>query len=161
MQSRSEGQNTQSLEATARQLCKSRGGRWSGSKGMARCPAHDDRTPSLGVTLGRRAILFHCFAGCDQASVIDAFRREGLSPVQLFGGPALFEMEQGAAPTLLNQSAAYIFIAMGLVFVLLLGEIDLPDLAPAPPSHRSAIPTCPAIPITKKQRSICPKVPAP
>ncbi len=26
---------------------------------------------------------------------------------------------------LLNQSAAYIFIAMGLVFVLLLGEIDL------------------------------------
>lgn len=61
MQVRSEGQNTQSLEATARQLCKSRGGRWSGSKGMARCPAHDDRTPSLGVTLGRRAILFHCF----------------------------------------------------------------------------------------------------
>ena len=87
MQVRSEGQNTQSLEATARQLCKSRGGRWSGSKGMARCPAHDDRTPSLGVTLGRRAILFHCFAGCDQASVIDAFRREGLSPAQLFGAP--------------------------------------------------------------------------
>ena len=86
MQSRSEDQSTQSLEATARQLCKSRGGRWSGSKGMARCPAHDDRTPSLGVTLGRRAILFHCFAGCDQASVIDAFRREGLSPAQLFGG---------------------------------------------------------------------------
>ena len=61
MQSRSEDQSTQSLEATARQLCKSRDGRWSGSKGMARCPAHDDRTPSLGVTLGRRAILFHCF----------------------------------------------------------------------------------------------------
>ena len=89
MQSRSEGQSTQSLEATARQLCKSRGGCWSGSKGMARCPAHDDRTPSLGVTLGRRAILFHCFAGCDQASVIDAFRREGLSPAQMFGGSPL------------------------------------------------------------------------
>lgn len=29
---------------------------------------------------------------------------EAQTPVQLFGGPALFEMEQGAAPTLLNQS---------------------------------------------------------
>ena len=99
MQSRSEGQNTQSLEATARQLCKSRGGRWSGSKGMARCPAHDDRTPSLGVTLGRRAILFHCFAGCDQASVIDAFRREGLSPSQLFDGSTLNAAESKIEPS--------------------------------------------------------------
>lgn len=86
MQSRTTSQSTPSLEATARRLCESRGGRWSGTKGMARCPAHDDRTPSLGVSLGRHAILFHCFAGCDQASVIDALRREGTTPASLFAG---------------------------------------------------------------------------
>lgn len=86
MQSVSTSPITGSLEATARRLCESRGGRWSGTKGMARCPAHDDRTPSLGVTLGRHAVLFHCFAGCDQASVIDALRREGTTPASLFAG---------------------------------------------------------------------------
>lgn len=89
MQTLGTSQNTGSLEATARRLCENRGGRWSGTKGMARCPAHDDRTPSLGVTLGRHAILFHCFAGCDQASVIEAFRREGTMPASLFAGRSM------------------------------------------------------------------------
>jgi hypothetical protein len=31
---------------------------------MARCPAHDDRTPSLSVSEGDRAILVKCWAGC-------------------------------------------------------------------------------------------------
>lgn len=87
MQSRTMSPNTSSLESTARRLCESRGGRWSGTKGMARCPAHDDRTPSLGVMLGRHAILFHCFAGCDQASVIQALKREGMATASLFSGP--------------------------------------------------------------------------
>jgi DNA primase len=46
---------------------------------MACCPAHDDSTPSLGVTLGRKAILFHCFAGCDQQAVLAALAREGFN----------------------------------------------------------------------------------
>lgn len=75
-----------SMEITARRLCESRGGKWSGTKGMARCPAHDDRTPSLGVTLGRKAILFHCFAGCDRASVLSALAREGFEIAALFSG---------------------------------------------------------------------------
>ena len=73
-----------SLEDTARKICESRGGKWSGNRGMACCPAHNDRTPSLSVSLGRRAILFHCFAGCDQQSVLAALAREG------FEAPALF-----------------------------------------------------------------------
>ena len=77
---------TSSLEATARRICETRGGHWSGSKGMARCPAHDDRTPSLGVMLGRNAILFHCFAGCPQADVLAALVRAGFGARQLFGG---------------------------------------------------------------------------
>ena len=52
------------------------------------CPAHDDRTPSLGVSLGRQAILFHCFAGCDQQSVLSALAREGFEAPALFSGSA-------------------------------------------------------------------------
>lgn len=37
-----------------------------GGNHVARCPAHDDRSPSLSIKLcddGR--VLLHCFAGCD------------------------------------------------------------------------------------------------
>ena len=78
-----------SLAETARRICESRGGKWSGTKGMACCPAHDDRTPSLGVTLGQKAILFHCFAGCDQQSVLAALAREGFEAPALFSGSAI------------------------------------------------------------------------
>ena len=77
-----------SLVETARRICESRGGKWSGTKGMACCPAHDDRTPSLGISLGRQAILFHCFAGCDQQSVLAALAREGFEAPALFSGSA-------------------------------------------------------------------------
>ncbi|WP_162829760.1 DUF7146 domain-containing protein [Novosphingobium pentaromativorans] len=77
-----------SLTETARRICESRGGKWSGTKGMACCPAHVDRTPSLGVSLGRQAILFHCFAGCDQQSVLSALAREGFEAPALFSGSA-------------------------------------------------------------------------
>lgn len=73
-----------SLAGTAKRICEARSGKWSGTKGMARCPAHDDRTPSLGVTLGRHAILFHCFAGCDQASVLAALASDGVAAETLF-----------------------------------------------------------------------------
>ena len=80
--------SNRSLAETARRICESRGGKWSGTKGMACCPAHDDRTPSLGVSLGRQAILFHCFAGCDQQSVLAALAREGFEAPALFSGSA-------------------------------------------------------------------------
>ncbi len=86
------------LAATARRICVSRGGKWSGTRGMARCPAHDDRTPSLGVSLGRSAILLHCFAGCDQESVLAALAREGVPASALFAGGAIeSKMDTGLA----------------------------------------------------------------
>lgn len=43
-------------------------GRWS-----ARCPAHADRSPSLGVReLPDGRVLVHCFAGCETAGVLAA-----------------------------------------------------------------------------------------
>jgi hypothetical protein len=41
---------------------------------MCRCPAHNDRTPSLSVRVGERSILFHCFAGCATIDVMRALR---------------------------------------------------------------------------------------
>ena len=95
-------QTRASLEDTARKICESRGGKWSGSKGMACCPAHDDRTPSLGITLGRKAILFHCFAGCDRGDVLAAFAREGLVAASFFSGFSdcePFEEKSAASPS--------------------------------------------------------------
>jgi putative DNA primase/helicase len=74
------------LEHRARKIVESQRGTWRHEKGMCCCPAHDDRTPSLSVSLGRRAILFHCFAGCSNADVIAALARRGVHPRELSGG---------------------------------------------------------------------------
>lgn len=45
---------------------------------VARCPAHEDRKPSLAIReLNDGTVLVHCFAGCDvgAASGWTAFRR--------------------------------------------------------------------------------------
>jgi len=38
----------------------------------ARCPAHNDKLPSLTVTERDGKVLFHCFAGCAPADVLAA-----------------------------------------------------------------------------------------
>ena len=47
---------------------RERGGRWS-----ARCPAHDDSNPSLGLTVAPSGtVLVTCYAGCDFAAIRSA-----------------------------------------------------------------------------------------
>jgi putative DNA primase/helicase len=61
-------------EAIARAL----GGHRAGGTWMARCPAHDDREPSLSITDARNGkVLVCCHAGCDQQDVIAALRGRG------------------------------------------------------------------------------------
>lgn len=49
-----------------------RHGRW-----MAKCPAHDDRSPSLSIReTGDGTILLHCFAGCGAADIVAAIELE-------------------------------------------------------------------------------------
>ena len=46
---------------------------------MARCPAHDDSTPSLSIRETRDGkLLVHCHAGCEQTAVIAALQERGL-----------------------------------------------------------------------------------
>lgn len=59
-------------------------GRWT-----ARCPAHDDRTPSLCVAEGERAILLRCWAGCKLQDICAALG---------VGVGDLFYARRGATP---------------------------------------------------------------
>ena len=42
-------------------------GRW-----YARCPAHDDKSPSLSIRETGDKVLIHCFVGCDAEDVLTA-----------------------------------------------------------------------------------------
>ena len=70
------------IHHTARQnaqsLALALGGRKSGCGWMARCPAHDDREPSLSIRDADGKVLVRCHAGCDQRDVIAALKRLGL-----------------------------------------------------------------------------------
>lgn len=51
-------------------------------KWMARCPAHDDRGPSLSIKdVGDGRTLIHCFAGCGAIDVLAAI---GMEPSDLY-----------------------------------------------------------------------------
>jgi hypothetical protein len=52
--------------------------RRTGRGWIARCPAHQDRTPSLSLAECNGRLLVHCHAGCAQADVIAALRDRGL-----------------------------------------------------------------------------------
>jgi len=56
---------------------KGRNGSWT-----ARCPAHEDKGPSLAVRENEDGrILLHCFAGCETANVLGAI---GMDMTDLF-----------------------------------------------------------------------------
>lgn len=80
--------NSHQLDGCARTIVERLNGTWCHGKGMCCCPAHDDRTPSLSVSLGRKAILFHCFAGCSNEEVLVALDRHGVRSRELFDGSA-------------------------------------------------------------------------
>lgn len=62
----------------AETVAKALGGRKVGQGWTARCPAHDDRDPSLSIRDAGGKVLVRCHAGCDQRDVIDALRARGL-----------------------------------------------------------------------------------
>ena len=63
------------LEAAAFDIVTLLGGSWRSGGAMCRCPAHDDKTPSLSVRVGDKSLLFKCFAGCPVRDVLREIRR--------------------------------------------------------------------------------------
>ncbi len=67
---------------TAGEVAERLGGKRSGTGWTARCPAHEDRNPSLSISAGTDGrVLLHCHAGCDHAAVL---RAVGLGESDLF-----------------------------------------------------------------------------
>jgi putative DNA primase/helicase len=65
---------------TAAEIARALHGRKSGSGWVARCPAHDDRDPSLALRDADGKVLARCHAGCDQRAVLAALKALGLWP---------------------------------------------------------------------------------
>ena len=63
----------------------------SGGSWMAKCPAHDDRNPSLAITQAEDKVLLHCNAGCTWRQIIDAM---GLHPRDIFNGDGTVNKER-------------------------------------------------------------------
>lgn len=69
---------------TAADIAHALGGRRVGKGFIARCPAHDDKTPSLSIADSADSadgrVLVHCHAGCSQQAVIAALSARGIWP---------------------------------------------------------------------------------
>lgn len=71
------------MSGTTEILERLEGVRRAPSGWVARCPAHEDRSPSLSIALGdERRVLLKCFAGCDTLDVVAAI---GLTMKDLAG----------------------------------------------------------------------------
>jgi hypothetical protein len=70
---------------TTEQIAERLHARRSGAGWIARCPAHEDRLPSLSIGEGRNGnTLLHCFGGCTTEAVCDSL---ALSLADLFSEP--------------------------------------------------------------------------
>lgn len=96
--------SSSSLDGQGRAIVERLGGSWRQDNGMCRCPAHDDRTPSLSVRVGQRRLLFHCFAGCAAPSIIRALAAQRLLTPDLASGNET--KDSPADPGRSNRNAA-------------------------------------------------------
>jgi hypothetical protein len=74
MQKSNLGPPTGNFKSVIAGLVERLGGHSTSNGAMCRCPAHTDATPSLSIRIGRKALLFKCFAGCDTADVLRFLR---------------------------------------------------------------------------------------
>jgi hypothetical protein len=74
-------------EPTAAALARSLDAKRNGRGWVCRCPAHEDRDPSLSIEDRGGKTVFVCRAGCDQKAVLDALRQRGVWPALEERGP--------------------------------------------------------------------------
>lgn len=95
----------------------------SGKGWLAKCPAHDDREPSLTIDEGADGrALPHCHAGCGTASVLAAL---GLTARDLFPASGV-STGNGETPSASKpRSASILNWPVGLLFWLIEHRTDL------------------------------------
>lgn len=62
----------------AEQIAHALGGKRAGNQFKCRCPAHDDKDPSMLVFDGREAVQVRCMSGCSTLDIIAALKARGL-----------------------------------------------------------------------------------
>jgi hypothetical protein len=84
---------------------------------LARCPAHEDRRPSLSIReLGDGRTLVHCFGGCDVESVLSAV---GLGFSDLFPEGAVDHAPRVKKPYSVRDVVHALRFELTVAFVLL------------------------------------------
>jgi len=69
------------VKVSAEEIARALNAKWHGSHWQARCPAHEDRNPSLSISEGENGVpLVHCFAGCTQDRLIAVLQARHLWP---------------------------------------------------------------------------------
>jgi hypothetical protein len=91
---------------TAHAITKALRGQWHGSYGAARCPAHDDHSPSLSITDRDGRLLVHCHAGCPQAAVWGTLKGMGLVGGDHQGGTSRYREASRPAQRRTHQRPA-------------------------------------------------------
>ena len=77
--------NTTRIDPAANLIARLDGIRETGAgQWIARCPAHDDRSPSLSIKQVDDRVLIHCFAGCEVGDVMASI---GLTLADLYDRP--------------------------------------------------------------------------
>lgn len=80
----------------AERITRALRGRWFGGYGIARCPAHGDKHPSLSLSDGDGdRLLARCHAGCSFSAIVDALRGLGLvEGISRYIPPSFEELER-------------------------------------------------------------------
>ena len=106
------------LAVTAEAVANALGGRKAGAAWMAKCPAHEDREPSLSIKdTDNGKVLVCCHAGRDQQQVIAALKARGIwsnpcrSPGRMIGAQSGATNDQRRGDANRTQAALRIWKA--------------------------------------------------
>jgi hypothetical protein len=104
-------------------------------KWLALCPAHDDRSPSLGIKQVEDRILIRCFAGCGYLDVLAAI---GLDANALFPDRIINPCEKKKPAPRFNKSELFDLVVQE-AGILALGWNDLLINGIVPDSDRERV----------------------
>jgi hypothetical protein len=103
------------------QKVKSRGH----DKWMACCPAHDDKNPSLVITLESGKILMTCWSGCEVESILGAV---GMDFSDIFPDKPIYHRSSGKKHTIYASDALRILKVEAMIITLC--AIDIKNKKP-------------------------------